>query len=335
MGGAGRAGWGVGGARWRSCSVASRRLGRRQLRTSSGRDAGAGPAGDRHRGDGARRRRRRARSRGDDAPGHRRAGPTRPVAARKRGAGHAPGVERSRRAATQPTTVRASSDVDARAASRPRRRRRDSAHRRPRARRIPARAAEALLVLGVALLASGLAILRGKSAGQTHARVVASAVCRSLPTTRTGRGSSSSRAPSAGSWPPTCGASTSPVSSAPTRRCGPTCSRVPMLRSGPTTSTWSPLEYACHVRDVFRIFDARLGLMLTEDDPTFANWDQDVTAVDDAYGEQDPATVAAELVDAGVAARGSLRHGHRRRSGSGPGIGATAHGSPWSRSPAT
>jgi hypothetical protein len=66
----------------------------------------------------------------------------------------------------------------------------------------------------------------------------------------------------------------------------------------PDDATWSPLEYACHVRDVFRIFDVRLGLMLTEDEPTFANWDQDVTAVEDAYGEQDPATVAAELVDA-------------------------------------
>jgi hypothetical protein len=40
---------------------------------------------------------------------------------------------------------------------------------------------------------------------------------------------------------------------------------------------WSPLEYACHVRDVFRICDGLLALMLAEDDPTFANWDQDAT----------------------------------------------------------
>jgi hypothetical protein len=64
--------------------------------------------------------------------------------------------------------------------------------------------------------------------------------------------------------------------------------------------TWSALEYAAHVRDVFRIFDTRLRLMLTEDDPLFANWDQDATAVTERYGEQDPATVAAELTDAGA-----------------------------------
>jgi len=66
----------------------------------------------------------------------------------------------------------------------------------------------------------------------------------------------------------------------------------------PEPSTWSPLEYACHVRDVNRIFDLRVGLMLDEDDPTFANWDQDETAVAERYGEQDPAIVATELLEA-------------------------------------
>jgi hypothetical protein len=63
----------------------------------------------------------------------------------------------------------------------------------------------------------------------------------------------------------------------------------------PAPAVWSPLEYACHVRDVHRIFDVRLGLMLGEDDPLFPNWDQDETAVADRYAEQDPATVSAEL----------------------------------------
>lgn len=62
---------------------------------------------------------------------------------------------------------------------------------------------------------------------------------------------------------------------------------------------WSPLEYACHVRDVFTLFDARLRRMLAEDDPTFANWDQDVTAAEERYHEQDPVTVAAQLGAAG------------------------------------
>jgi DinB superfamily len=70
------------------------------------------------------------------------------------------------------------------------------------------------------------------------------------------------------------------------------------VSSRPDDDTWSPLEYACHVRDVYRIFDGRLDRMLAEPAPTFANWDQDVTAVEDAYGQQDPGTVAVELADA-------------------------------------
>ncbi len=73
----------------------------------------------------------------------------------------------------------------------------------------------------------------------------------------------------------------------------------------PSPVVWSPLEYACHVRDVNVLFEQRLGLMLTEDDPHFANWDQDEAAIEQGYLEQDPATVAAEVVAAAdrVAAR--------------------------------
>ena len=38
--------------------------------------------------------------------------------------------------------------------------------------------------------------------------------------------------------------------------------------------------------------------MLREDDPLYPNWDQDVTAVEERYGEQDPAVVSAQLVEA-------------------------------------
>ena len=61
---------------------------------------------------------------------------------------------------------------------------------------------------------------------------------------------------------------------------------------------WSTLEYGCHVRDVHRIFNHRVRLMLTEDEPRFPNWDQDETAIADDYASQDPATVATELFDA-------------------------------------
>jgi len=67
------------------------------------------------------------------------------------------------------------------------------------------------------------------------------------------------------------------------------------LRLRERDDRWSRLEYACRVRDVFRIFDERLNLMLTSDDPTYENWDQDRTASQDRYGDQDPQAVGAEL----------------------------------------
>ncbi|MDH3705776.1 MAG: DinB family protein [Acidimicrobiia bacterium] len=73
------------------------------------------------------------------------------------------------------------------------------------------------------------------------------------------------------------------------------------LRQRPDAEHWSALEYACHVRDVYRIYDERLVLMLTQDGPHYANWDQNVTAVDDRYDQGDPATVADELSRAGAA----------------------------------
>jgi hypothetical protein len=68
----------------------------------------------------------------------------------------------------------------------------------------------------------------------------------------------------------------------------------------PNDDTWSPLEYACHLRDAFGVLDGRLVLMLTLDDPTFPFWDQDATAINGEYAAQDPRTVAREL-DAAVA----------------------------------
>jgi DinB superfamily len=67
-------------------------------------------------------------------------------------------------------------------------------------------------------------------------------------------------------------------------------------RTDPTT--WSALEYGCHVRDVCVVFGVRLARMLAEDDPTFADWDQDAAAQADRYHTQDPATVAGEYAEA-------------------------------------
>ncbi|WP_457971812.1 DinB family protein [Arthrobacter sp. D1-17] len=71
--------------------------------------------------------------------------------------------------------------------------------------------------------------------------------------------------------------------------------RRPDAAERPNDSTWPALEYACHVRDVFNLFDRRLNLMLTDNDAKFDDWDQDRTAVESGYANADPTLVSAEL----------------------------------------
>jgi hypothetical protein len=94
----------------------------------------------------------------------------------------------------------------------------------------------------------------------------------------------------------------------------------PDAAARPHDLIWSPTEYACHVRDVHRVFSSRVGLMTTEDDPLFASWDQDQAAVDGRYDEQEAGAVAAELLAsaeavaqryAGVSGDGWRRPGRR------------------------
>ena len=90
-------------------------------------------------------------------------------------------------------------------------------------------------------------------------------------------------------------------------------------RVRPSPAKWSVLEYGCHVRDVLRLYEQRLALMLTQDGPQFPNWDQDATAAEDRYGEQDPVLVAGELATAAevIAAHfDDLAPGQWQRTGS-------------------
>lgn len=75
--------------------------------------------------------------------------------------------------------------------------------------------------------------------------------------------------------------------------------RRPDATERPDDTTWSALEYSCHVRDVFSLFDQRLNLMLSQDDAQFENWDQDATAVEKDYANADTAVVSAELTAEG------------------------------------
>lgn len=94
--------------------------------------------------------------------------------------------------------------------------------------------------------------------------------------------------------------------------------RRPDVAGRPDPGTWSVLEYACHVRDVFSLFDHRLDLMLHEEDARFADWDQDLTAVEKDYAGADPAVVSAELTAEGgqiAAAFGRVPEEHWGRRG--------------------
>ena len=73
---------------------------------------------------------------------------------------------------------------------------------------------------------------------------------------------------------------------------------LPGVGHRPSEDVWSPLEYGCHVRDVFHLYDERLEMMLQEENPLFPNWDQDETAVAQRYEAQDPVQVREEIVGA-------------------------------------
>jgi hypothetical protein len=93
---------------------------------------------------------------------------------------------------------------------------------------------------------------------------------------------------------------------------------VAVLRTKPSPTTWSALEYAAHVRDCLRLYDQRIARALSEERPEFPAMRRDEVAVDRAYNDQDPARVAEEL---GMAAEAlatrldGLDHGEWERSG--------------------
>ena len=80
----------------------------------------------------------------------------------------------------------------------------------------------------------------------------------------------------------------------------------PGVEVRPREDMWSPLEYACHVRDIFTIFNERLRMMLETDDPHYPNWDQDAAATDKRYADQDPLAVADEIETAAQALAASF-----------------------------
>ena len=100
---------------------------------------------------------------------------------------------------------------------------------------------------------------------------------------------------------------------------------APSVTDHPDDATWSALEYACHTRDVLAVFAGRVTLALVEDDPELGWWDHEAAVVDEAYNEQEPGAVLADLdlnaehlasvldgVPAGAWGRAATRRGTER-----------------------
>ncbi|MEQ8839879.1 MAG: hypothetical protein RIB98_02785 [Acidimicrobiales bacterium] len=67
------------------------------------------------------------------------------------------------------------------------------------------------------------------------------------------------------------------------------------VRRRPAAEVWSPLEYACHVRDLLPVMAGRVELMRTEDSPDLGWWDHEAEVVASCYNEQVPVLVVEQM----------------------------------------
>jgi hypothetical protein len=72
------------------------------------------------------------------------------------------------------------------------------------------------------------------------------------------------------------------------------------LRRRPDAGTWSPLEYACHVRDVLLVQRERALAARREVSPHCPPMGRDERVGHDGYADQAPADVARQLADAAL-----------------------------------
>lgn len=72
------------------------------------------------------------------------------------------------------------------------------------------------------------------------------------------------------------------------------------LRQRTAPDVWSPLEYACHVRDVLLAQRERVLLARRVDTPALEPMGRDERVEHDGYNEQQPADVARQLDDAAL-----------------------------------
>lgn len=78
------------------------------------------------------------------------------------------------------------------------------------------------------------------------------------------------------------------------------------VRLRPSPQVWSPLEYCAHVSEMYEVMTRRLELMISQEAPTFANWDQDEAAIHNNYASLSPEHVARQLNDSAAGFAGVL-----------------------------
>ncbi|HEX4865492.1 MAG TPA: DinB family protein [Acidimicrobiales bacterium] len=70
---------------------------------------------------------------------------------------------------------------------------------------------------------------------------------------------------------------------------------VDSWRQRPDPDTWSALEYACHMRDCFALYDWRIRKVLDEQRVILPAMRRDDVVTERAYNQQDPDAVAEEI----------------------------------------
>lgn len=79
------------------------------------------------------------------------------------------------------------------------------------------------------------------------------------------------------------------------------------VRTRCQTDVWSPLEYACHVRDVLLVQRERVLTARRAERPSFTPMGRDERVEHDGYAAQDPHDVARQLADAATLFANVLR----------------------------
>lgn len=67
------------------------------------------------------------------------------------------------------------------------------------------------------------------------------------------------------------------------------------LRRWPAPAVWSPLEYACHTRDVVAVFTERIERTAVEPGTLLGWWDHEVAVTAEAYNAQEPVLIAEAM----------------------------------------